>query len=150
MHRSVVVSVVRWSRQGLCWTLALALSLMCVVLGAGATAHTAPMAGMPGMAESSMVVATATPATAVAHAATPSAWEAAPSAGSSCEGICLTEMGAACAAALAVITLLGLVLTSRRNTFTGLLARARSRALPRRRQRPWSLLSPFSLCVLRV
>ena len=108
------------------------------------------MAGMPAMAESSMVAATATPATAVAHAAAPSAWQTAPSLGSSCEGICLTEMGAVCAAALAVITLLGLLLTARRNTFTGLLARARSRAFPRRRQRPWGLLSPFSLCVLRV
>jgi hypothetical protein len=56
------------------------------------------------------------------------------------------------AAGLTPSTLLALLLASRRDTFMGLLARTRPRALPRRRRRqtPWTVLSPNSLCVLRV
>ncbi len=71
---------------------------------------------------------------------------------SMCDSACVTDVTEMCTVAggLTVTTLLALLLASRRDTFMGLLARTRPCALPRRRQTPWTVLSPISLCVLRV
>ncbi len=59
----------------------------------------------------------------------------------------------ALAAAAAPLTLLGLLMTRRRNTFLGLLTRTTGPLIVKRERSRWSgwlVLSPMSLCVWRV
>ena len=71
-----------------------------------------------------------------------------------CDTACVTDASAmsTVAGGLTVTTLLALLLAARRDTLMGLLARTRPGAHSRRvrRQTPWTVLSPISLCVLRV
>ena len=164
MSTPVVARLAGWSRRALCAAIALALSMSCIVLAVAAS--TTPMTGMADMAETSV---TAAPTVAVgaytsgltdgaidviSEAASPVASVMAPPMSSLCDSACV--MGAsqmyAVAAGLAVTSLLALLLASRRDTFMGVLERTRPRARPRRRrpQTPWTVLSPISLCVLRV
>ncbi|MEO5709151.1 MAG: hypothetical protein ABIQ59_04965 [Nocardioidaceae bacterium] len=74
---------------------------------------------------------------------------------SMCDTACVTRVSSMCnvAGGLTVTTLLALLLASRRNTFMGMIARNGSPALsrrPRRDRTRRAVLSPFSLCVLRV
>jgi len=166
----VVARLARWSRRALCAAIALALSMSCIVLAVAAS--TTPMTGMADMADMADMAetsVTAAPTVAVgaytsgltdgaidvvSEAASPVASVMAPPMSSLCDSACV--MGAsqmrAVAAGLAVTSLLALLLASRRDTFMGVLERTRPRARPRRRrpQTPWTVLSPISLCVLRV
>jgi len=165
----IAVQVARLSRRGLCAAVALALSLACIVFAVAAS--TTPMTGMVDMADASTTAATtAAPAAAVGsftngltdggvddvvrEAVSPGASVMPLPMGSMCDSACVTDVIEMCtvAGALTLITMLALLVASRRDTFIGLLARARPRALPRRRRRqsPWTVLSPISLCVLRV
>lgn len=166
MSTPIAAEVARLSRHGLCAAVALALSLTCIVLGLAAS--TTPMSGMPDT--SATTAATAAPRVAVGvytssltngavggalrGAASPVASVMSSPMSSMCGSVCVTGVSEVCtvAAGLTVTTLLALLLAARRETFLGLLARARPRALPRRRQRktPWTVLSPISLCVLRL
>ncbi len=156
-------------RRGLCAVVALALSLMSIVFAVPAS--TTPMTGMVDMADASTTAAaTHTPAAAVGafpsgltggvvgdvvrEAASPVASVMVLPMSSMCDSACVTEVSEMCTVAggLTVATLLALLLASRRDTFMGLLARTRLCVVPRRRRRqtPWTVLSPISLCVLRV
>lgn len=162
MPTPVTVKVARLSRRGVCTAVALALGLTCIVLVIAAS--TGPVAGI--------VDASTTPSPAVAagayttgptngavgevarEAASPVGSVKSPPVNSMCDNACVSAVSETCTVAggLTVTTLLALFLASRRDTFMGLLARTRPRALPRqwRRQTPWTVLSPISLCVLRV
>jgi len=165
----IAVRVARLSRRGLCAAVALSLSLACPVFAVAAS--TTPMAGMVDMAVASTTAATtAAPAAAVGflthgladggvddvvrEAVSPGASVMSLSMGSMCDSACVTDVLEMCAVAgaLTLITMLAMLIASRRDTFMGMLARARPRALPHRwrRQSPWTVLSPVSLCVLRV
>ncbi len=166
---TIAVQVDRLSRRGLCAAVALALSLACIVFAVAAS--TTPMTGMVDAADASTTAAaTAAPAAAVGafpsgltdgvvgdvvrEAASPVASVMSLPMGSMCDSACVTDVSVMCtvAGSLTVATLLALLLASRRDTFMGLLARTRPCTLPfrRRRQTPWTVLSPISLCVLRV
>ena len=145
----VAAGVSRWSQRALCAAIALALSLMCVVLAV--TASTAPMSGLTDMNDVPGMSVMA----GIGEATSAVAAEAGPAMASMCESACVTEVTDMCslAAGLIVITLLALLLATRRDTFLGLLARVRTptstlrhRGLPP----PWTVLSLSSLCVLRV
>ncbi len=74
---------------------------------------------------------------------------------SMCDSACVTDVTEMCtlAAGLIVLTLMGLLLASRRDTFLGVLARIRTspRAVRQRHEpTPWTVLSLSSLGVLRV
>ncbi|RYC07286.1 hypothetical protein [Nocardioides zhouii] len=74
---------------------------------------------------------------------------------SMCDNVCVADVSVVCmmAGGLSLLTLLALVLATRRNTFLALVARARPRDVLRRwrcHQPAWTVLSPISLCVLRV
>jgi len=165
----IAVQVARLSRRGLCAAVALALSLACIVFAVAASAT--PMTDMVDMADASVTAATAAaPAVAVGaftsgltdgvvgdvvgEAASPVALVMSLPMSSMCDSACVTNVSEMCtvAAGMAVATLLALLFAYRRDTFMGVLARSRPRALPRRRRRqtPWTVLSPISLCVLRV
>ena len=165
----IAVRVARLSRRGLCAAVALALSLTCIVFAVAAS--TTPMTDMVDMADAST-----TAAATAAHAAAVGAFTSGLTGGGigdvvreaaspetslmslpmslMCDTACVTDVSAMCTVAggLTVTTLLALLLVSRRDTFMRLLARTRLCALPRRqrRQTPWTVLSPISLCVLRV
>lgn len=92
---------------------------------------------------------------AVREAVSPVALDMSMPMSSMCDSACPTDASAVCtiAGGLTVTTLFLLLLVTRRDTFLGLLARARPRAVLRRRRRhrpSWTVLSPISLCVLRV
>ncbi|MBC7561248.1 MAG: hypothetical protein H7270_18335 [Dermatophilaceae bacterium] len=169
MSKPFAVQVARLSRRSLCAAVATALSLMCIVFAVAAS--TTPMTGMVDMADAS-TSAPPTAAPAGADGAFASAATGADvgvvvrevaspvTAGTSlpmstmCDETCVTDVSQMCtvASGLTLTTVLALFLASRRGTFTGLLARIRPHALQRqwRRQAPWTVLSPISLCVLRV
>ena len=136
-------------------------------LGFAVAASTTPIAGMVDMADASATVAPGgavqahtggltggAVGDAVREADSPVASVMSPPMSSMCDSACVTDVSQVCtiAGGLTVTTLLALLLASRRDTFLGLLARTRPRALLRRRRRhtPWTVLSPISLCVLRV
>ncbi len=166
MSTPVAVKVARLSRRGLCAAIALALSLTCIVLAVAAS--TTPMAGMADA--SAAAAAIAAPAVAVGartsgltdgaggdvirETASPVASGMSQRMSSMCDSACVTDLNEMCTvvAGLTVTTLLALLLASRRDTFMGLFARTRPCARPRRRRRqtPWTVLSPVSSCVLRV
>ncbi len=108
---------------------------------------------MPGMARTvsadvagAVVVAVRAPSAAATPSPTTSLCET-PCAGGTTGVLC------GVAVALVVTSVLLLLLTSRRDTFLGLLARVRRAGLVRRRRRqrtPWLVRSPVSLGVLRV
>lgn len=155
---SVAVGVARWPRRALCATVALGLGLMCAVLALAAA--TTPMTGMTGMTDTSSVSAIAgTGVAAAAIAAGPAVddfvSDAGPVMAAMCGDACVTEVGEACsyAAGLATITVLGLLLAIRPDTFMGTIAHSGLSVLarrPRRERTPWTALPRFSLCVLRV
>jgi hypothetical protein len=157
----------------LCAAVALALSLMCAVLGAAAS--TAPMtvmsisdisgmtdaAGVAGasnmndMGEAAVAAASAPVAAMTAELVSEMARDGGPAMASMCATPCVTDIASACtvAAGLTVIAILALFLASRRDTFMGLLARTGPVLYVRRRLRdrtPWTVLSLSLLCVLRV
>ncbi len=76
--------------------------------------------------------------------------------GGMCNGVCATHSAATCAlvVVLTVISLLGLLLSRRRDTYLGVTARlqARPRPVQTERQRPprWTVLTLTDLCLLRV
>lgn len=162
------VQVARLSRVGLCVAVALALSLTCIGF---AVAATTPMPGMVDMAIASKTAATtAAPVAAVGsftsgltdddvddmvrEEVSPGTSVMSLPMSSVCDSVCVTDVSEMCmvAGGLTVMTLLALLVAARRDTLVGLLARARPPALPHRRRlhTPWSVLSPISLCVLRV
>ncbi|MEJ7834416.1 MAG: hypothetical protein WKF79_15995 [Nocardioides sp.] len=164
----IAAQVARTSRRGLCAAIALALSLACMVF---AVAASTPMTGMIDMADASTTAATtAAPAAVVGsfasgltdsklddvvrEAVSPAASVMSLPTSSMCDSVCVTGVSELCTVAggLTLITMLALLVATRRDTFMGLLARTRPRALPRQRrlQTPWTVLSPISLCVLRV
>ena len=146
----------------LCAGIALAISLMCVLLGFGASTTSATgMAGVTEMVSSASMndMGEAAAAAAVAPIAAAMTMEmggdGGPTMASMCETQCVTDIGGACtiAAGLLVAALLVLFLASRRDTFLGLLARVGPVFFVRRRRRdptPWTVLSLTRLCVLRV
>jgi hypothetical protein len=161
----IAAQVACLSRRGLCAAVALALSLMCI--GFAVAASTAPMTGMVDMADASTTAAPVAAVGAVTggltdgvvgqvvrEAESPIASVVSPPTSSMCDSACVPDVTEMCTVAggLTVTTLLTLLLANRRDTFVGLLARPRPRALQRRRRRqtPWTVLSPISLCVLRV
>lgn len=171
MSVSVATRVVSASTRPLCAGVALAISLMCVLLGfAASTTPATGMTGMTGMTEmvsqsgmSGMSGMNDMGETATAAALTPVAaamtmemgGDGGPTMVSMCEIPCVTDIGGACAIAAgsAVAALLVLFLASRRNTFLGVLARVSPVFFVRRRRRdptPWTVLSLSRLCVLRV
>lgn len=159
---TVATRVVSASARPLCAGVALAMSLMCGILGVAAS--TTPMTGMTKMGNASLVsgmngMGEATVAATVAPAAAAMTAEIGVDGGltlaSMCESPCVTDLGGECAVAagLAVTALLALFLASRRNTFLGLLARLSPLLFVRRPPQeptPWTVLSLTSLCVLRV
>ena len=168
---SIATRVVSASTRPLCAGVALAISLMCALLGVAAS--TTPMAGMTSMTSTSdgsgmsdmsdmgdmgdMGEATVAAAVAPVAAAMTVVMGGAggPTMTSMCESTCVTDIGGECtlAAGLAVTALLALFLASRRDTFLGLFARVGPLFFVRRRRReptPWTVLSLSSLCVLRV
>lgn len=138
------------------------------MLLAVAASTTTPMAGMAGA--SATAAATTAPAVSleataagltvgalgdvVRDAALPVAAVVSPPMSEMCETVCVTGVSEACmvAVGLAVMTLLALLLASHRDTYLGLLARTGPRSVPLqgRRHKAWTVLSPISLCVLRV
>lgn len=166
MFTSIAAEVARLSRRGLCLAVALALSLTCIALAL--VASTTPMSDM--RETTATAVATVAPGASAGvltgslneaadggvlpGAAAPLASVAPAPMSSMCDSVCVTGLSRLCGvvAALTVTTLLALLLASRRDTLLGLLARARPRARQRRRRRTtrWRVISPISLCVLRV
>ena len=156
---SVATRAISASVRPLCAGVALAISLMCAVLGVAAA--TTPMTGMTEMVSASGVsgMNDAAVAAAVAPVAAVMPLQMDGVGGltlaSMCESPCVADTGGECtiAAGLAVTALLALFLASRRDTFLGLLARIGPLFYVRRRRReptPWTVLSLSSLCVLRV
>jgi len=149
----IAVQVARLSRRGLCAAVALALSLACSVFAVAAS--TTPMPGMVDMAAVGSFTNGLTDGgvdDVVREADSPGASVMSLPMGSMCNSACVTDVIEMCtvAGALTLITMLALLAASRRDTFMGLPARAHPCALRRRRQRPWTVLSPIFLCVLRV
>ncbi len=151
-----VARVVSASARPLCVGLALAISLMCALLGVAAS--TPSMTGMVN-ASSGSVMSEATAATAAVPVTPAITMEMGGEGGltlaAMCETPCVTDISGECtvAAGLAVTALLALFLASRRDTFLGLLARIGPLFYVRRRRQeltPWTVLSLSSLCVLRV
>ena len=152
MYGSVVDRVVRASTRPLCVGVALAISLMCALLGVAAS--TPSMTGMIN-ASSVSVMSEATVAPVAAAMTMEMGGEGGLTLASMCESPCVTDISGECtvAAGLAVTALLALFLASRRDTYLGLLARTGPLLYVRRRRRdptPWTVLSLSSLCVLRV
>jgi len=142
-------------RRALFAAVALALSLLCAALAVAAS--TAPMSGMTNTSGISVMsgVGEATAAVATAPAAVAMTADAGSAMAAMCDSACVSEVTDTCtvAAGLIVITLMALLLATRRDTFMGLLARIRTseRTLrPRRERTPWTALSLSSLCVLRI
>jgi len=160
--------VARWMRPVVCVAVALASSLACILLSLAAS--TGPMTGMSEMADASTAAAAGTVRSAAAGGATlrdltddaigdvnrglasSVASVPAPPMSSMCHHGCVTDVSRfnTTAAGVAVTGLLALLMAGRRDTFVVLRARPRIRAVPRRRRTPRTLLSPISLCVLRV
>lgn len=154
--------VVSTSARPLCAAVALAISLMCAVLGVAAS--TTPMTGMTETVSASGVsgmndmgeATTAAAVVLVADAMTADVGgDDGPLMALMCQKSCVTDISGECtvAAGLAVAALLALFLASRRDTFLGLLARSGPLFyVPRRRGEltPWTVLSLSRLCVLRV
>ncbi len=126
----------------------LGLTLMCAALATGSSSQTAAASDTGSM--SSMVMAPG-----VAEADRVAVLPTAPMAGM-CDAACASgAVRATCAlaAAAAPLMLLGLLLTRRRDTFLGLLARTTGPLIVKRERSRWSgwfVLSPMSLCVWRV
>lgn len=153
----VAIKVARFSRRALCAAITLTLSLTCIALmvaaptthmtGASTAAPAIAVAHIGGLTEAAGGVVVREPALLFASVASPDM-------GSMCDSACITELSKACmvAVALTVLSLLALLLASRRDTFVQVLARHRpsAQARRRRRQTPWTVPSPISLCVLRV
>lgn len=158
MYVSVVPRVVSATARPLCAGLALALALLCALLGVAApTPSTTGMTGMTGIVSAAGVsgLDDMGEATAAAAMTMGAGRDGGPTLASTCETPCVTDIGGACtiAAGLAVTALSALFLASRRDTFLGLFARLGPLFYTRRRRRdptPWTVLSLSSLCVLRV
>lgn len=152
-------SVARLVWRALCATLALALGLTCTVLvvaiASGMTSMTDKDVGGMSMVASPTTTATALSVT-VADA-TPSGAAAAKQvltsacdhscAGGTTGDLCMVATGFLLTSALA------LLLASPRSPYLGWLTRVRRPGLRRRRLRrrtPWLVISPVSLCVLRI
>lgn len=175
MFRAASTSLARFSRRGLCLMVVLISSL--ATLGFAVAVWTAPMADMADMADmaymadaSTTAARTVAPTTVVGVAArtlndavagddaaggSPSVASAGSLTSTSlCDTVCARNVNEVCAVAggLTVTMLLVLLMSSRRDTFLGLKARARTFALRRQQRRPtpWALRSPIELCVLRV
>lgn len=118
---------------------ALGLALMCGLFGVSPAA--AGMAG-PGTTGSSVVAGSV--------AVTPVAMDM------PCDDVCVSEVATACVAptGLALVTVLGLLVAGRRDTYLGLVARAGPRGVLARRRAlapPWTVKSSvLDLCVIRV
>lgn len=164
MSMSVAVTVVRTSTRPLCAAVALAVSLMCAVIGVAAS--TTPMTGITGMTGMASAVSTSGVASindkgeaAVASVAAARTMElgsgGGPTLASMCGSPCAPNIAGACAVAagLTATALLALFFALRRDTFLGLLARIAPLfhvRRPRREPTPWTVLSLSFLCVLRV
>ncbi|HXH80338.1 hypothetical protein [Nocardioides sp.] len=149
MSTSVATRIASASARSLCAGVALAIALMCAVLGVAAS--TTPMTGMPGMGEAT-VGAIGAPLAAMPMEM---GGDGGPTMASMCESACVTDISGDCtvAAGLAVTALLTLFMATRRDTFLSLLARVGPLLHVRRRRRdptPWTVPSLSSLCVLRV
>lgn len=161
---SVPTGVARSSRRAVGALVAVLVALACTVLWLMAlAAPSATMPDMTGMAGTSveagvsmMAGMRSTTAVAATDAVADLAAGAGPAMASMCDTACVGGVVDVCtlAAGLAVTTVLALLLSSRRNTFLRLLARPGAATLVHRRPRwlhsPWTVLSLFSLGVLRV
>ena len=147
MSASVATRVASASARSLCAGVALAMALMCAVLGVAAS--TTPMTDMG----EATVGAIGAPV--AATMTMEMGGDGGPTMASMCESACVTDISGDCtvAAGLAVTALLTLFLATRRATFLSLLARIGPLFYVLRRRRdptPWTVLSLSSLCVLRV
>lgn len=141
--------------------IALTLGLACTVMWAAVLlAPSSVMTGMPDMdGMDGMNGMGGGPVAAMTTSATNQVVDAASDAGhavmSTCTSACVDDVADACTlgVSLAVVTILALLLGTRRDTFLGLLARPRVVLLARRprwSRSPWTVLSLSTLCVLRV
>lgn len=137
--------------------LALALALLCAVAIATsptAAADTSSSDGMP-MSHAATAINPLNPAVGTTPTSEPNVNSPA-ILGGMCNGVCATHSAATCAfvVVLAGVSLLGLLLTRRRNTSLGVMARlpTRPRRIQTDRQRPprWTVLTLTEMCVLRV
>lgn len=149
---SVATRVVSALTRPVCVGVALAISVMCALLGVAASSPS-----MTGMVDASSVsvMSEATVAPAAAAMTMQVGGDGGLTLASMCESPCVIDISGECtvAAGLAVTALLALFLASRRDTFLGLLARVGALFYVRRRRRdptPWTVLSLSSLCLLRV
>lgn len=137
--------------------LALALALLCALalaMRSTAAADTSSSEGMQ-MPHAAMAVNALNPAAGATATSGPNV-DSPAILGGMCDGVCATHGAATCAlvVVLAGASLLGLLLTRRRNTYLGVVGRLPTR--PGRtqtdRQRPprWTVLTLTELCVLRV
>jgi len=149
-------AVVRPVRRALCAVVAVALGLICVVVAV--TALMAPM-GQMNMSATDMALMNSTTGTTVAEVATTAAMPVASMSrqmmATLCGGTCTDEVGMLCGGVVALtsLTLLALLLGSRRDTYLGLLPRPHRLAFVRpgsTEPSPWIPLSPVALCVLRI
>lgn len=155
---SVANRLVSASARPLCVGVALAISLMCSVLGfAASTTSTTGMTEMVGASSVSAMsdMGDAVVASVAAAMTVEMGGGGGPTMASMCESPCVTDIGSECAVAagLAVTTLLALFLASRRDTFLGLLTRVGPIFFVCGRRpelTPWTVPSLSSLCVLRV
>lgn len=135
-----------WVRYALLVGVALGLGLMCASIATGSAGPTASSADMGSMSAMDMSPDAAQHVAAAAPAPMAGMCDAACAAGT-VEAVCSVV------AVAAPLTLLGLLLTRRRESYLGLLTRTTGPFIVRRehrRWRGWSVLSPISLCVWRV
>lgn len=138
-----------WPRA-VCGMCALILGLMCAVLAIDATSG--GEVAMTGAVGSSMDTTSVGP---IFGAAAPVASAIPSMTAAMCDGVCIAEVSSGCAVGVGLIvtTVLVLLLATRRDTYLALQARSSTltRGHQRRRHRtPWTVLTPISLCVLRV
>lgn len=137
---------VRWWRHALLAVVALGLSLMCANLFVGSDTMSPPPAMGSMSASMDMPVGYAEQVAAAVPALM----------AGMCDGVCASGTATTVCSVVAVaapITLLGLLVTRRRQPYLGLRARTTGRLKTWRAHRGWrgwSPLSPVSLCVWRV
>lgn len=136
--------------------LALAIALLCTLSVAASAAADSHMTSSNGVPMVGPTTGTSPQGTSVSTTRTQERAVGDPSVlGGMCDGVCATQSTATCAViVLTVVSVLGLLLGRRRDTYLGLTARqcARSQLAQTERQRPprWTVLTLTDLCVLRV
>jgi hypothetical protein len=136
--------------------LALATALLCALAFIGGSGATPGASSSESMSMPHTATRLTHPETAVPPLAAPVLDVGTPDLlGGMCRGVCASHSAAACAlVVLALASLLGLLMSQRRDTYLGIAARLVTRPTPRQhgRERPprWTVLTLTDLCVLRV